>query len=303
MTDAALKAAATTGAEEIGFILNGKPVALAVDPRERLSDALRYGLGQTGTKVGCNAGDCGACTVLVDGEQVCACLVSCGQVEGRRVTTVEGLAGDPDGQRLQQAFLDHGAAQCGICTPGMLMAAISLLKRVAAPTKQEVQDALGGVLCRCTGYQQDRRGGLRRGEGVVHEAPLAEPATGAAVGARLVKSTVPPRLTGRELYGADRAPEGALWLRVIRSPHARARFTLGDLDAVVARDAGPGADPHRCRRAGQQLLRRLPAHQGPAGAGRRRSCATAARRCWRCRHPPGDLVGSRVRAADRMGRR
>src|SRR3546814_18420406 len=85
---------------------------------------------------------------------LCACLLSCGQAEGRRVTTVEGLAGDADGRRLQQAFLDHGAAQCGICTPGMLMAASSLLKQVAAPTKQEVQDTLGGVLCRCPGYQK-----------------------------------------------------------------------------------------------------------------------------------------------------
>ncbi|MGF1593749.1 MAG: molybdopterin-dependent oxidoreductase [Kiloniellaceae bacterium] len=236
--DAAPQASATAGPQEIGFILNGKPVALAVDPRERLSDALRYGLGCTGTKVGCNAGDCGACTVLVGGEQVCACLTSCGQVEGREVTTVEGLAGAAGGQRLQQAFLDHGAAQCGICTPGMLMAAASLLKRVAAPTKEEVQDALGGVLCRCTGYQKIVEAVVAAAEGIAHAPPLADPAVGAAVGARLARTDGAGKVTGRELYGADKAPTGSLWLRVIRAPHARARFTLGDLEAVVARTPG-----------------------------------------------------------------
>ena len=230
---------ADAGVEQgIRCTVNGAAVTLAADPRERLSDALRYDLGFTGTKVGCNAGDCGACTVLVDGEQLCACLMSCGQAEGRRVTTVEGLAGDLDGQRLQQAFLDHGAAQCGICTPGMLMAATSLLKRVAAPTKQEVQDALGGVLCRCTGYQKIVEAVCAAAQGVAHEAPLIEPAVGAAVGSRLAKTDGLAKVTGRELYGADKAPEGALWLRVIRAPHARARFTTGDLDAVVARTPG-----------------------------------------------------------------
>jgi len=236
--DAALKPAAEAGAPEIRVTVNGRPVTLAVDPRERLSDALRYSLGLTGTKVGCNAGDCGACTVLVDGEQMCACLLSCGQAEGRSVTTVEGLADDPDGQRLQRAFLDHGAAQCGICTPGMLIAATALLKRVAAPTKQEVQDALGGVLCRCTGYQKIVEAVVAAAEGPVHDAALCEPAVGAAVGARLARTDGAAKVTGRELYGADKAPDGALWLRVIRAPHARARFTTGDLDAVLAQTPG-----------------------------------------------------------------
>ena len=135
MMDAAVQSDERIG-QEIRFTLNGQAVALNVDPRDRLADALRYELGLTGTKVGCNAGDCGACTVLVDGEQLCACLMACGQVAGRAVTTVEGLAADPQGSRLQQAFLDHGAAQCGICTPGMLMAASALLSRVAAPTSR-----------------------------------------------------------------------------------------------------------------------------------------------------------------------
>ena len=104
--------------------------------------------------MGCDAGDCGACTVLIDGKQVCACLVPVGQVGGRSVTTVEGLADDGHPNRLQQAFHEHGAAQCGICTPGMLMAASTLLGRRRPATEPEVLDALGGVLCRCTGYRK-----------------------------------------------------------------------------------------------------------------------------------------------------
>jgi CO/xanthine dehydrogenase Mo-binding subunit/aerobic-type carbon monoxide dehydrogenase small subunit (CoxS/CutS family) len=228
---------ATAGAE-IHFTLNGKAAVLRVDPLERLSEALRHELGLTGTKVGCNAGDCGACTVLLDGEQACACLTASAQVEGRRVTTVEGLAADLETQRLQQAFLDHGAAQCGICTPGMLMAASALLKRVAAPSREEVQDALGGVLCRCTGYQKIVEAVCAAAEVQALEGPMVVPLTGAAVGARLAKTDGAAKVTGAELYGADKAPEGALWLRVVRSPHARARFTLGDLNAVVAGTPG-----------------------------------------------------------------
>lgn len=234
--DGALKSGGGVS-REIAFTLNGRPATLTADPLERLSDALRYGLGFTGTKVGCNAGDCGACTVLVDGEQLCACLTACGQVAGRSVTTVEGLAGDPETARLQQAFLDHGAAQCGICTPGMLMAATALLKRVAQPTTQEVQDALGGVLCRCTGYQKIVEAVSAAAESTVGVAVTA-PDPGRAVGARLAKTDGRAKVTGGELYGADKAPAEALWLRVIRSPHARATFTLGDLDAVVARTPG-----------------------------------------------------------------
>ena len=132
--------------------VNGRPVTTATAPFRRLADVLREDLGLTGTKVGCNAGDCGACTVLLDGEQVCACLVPAGQCAGRRVVTVEGLAADPRFERLRASFLAHGAAQCGICTPGMLMAAADLLGRTPRPDRAEVEDALAGVLCRCTGY-------------------------------------------------------------------------------------------------------------------------------------------------------
>ena len=133
--------------------INGRDVVLDVDPATRLSDALRD-LGLTGIKVGCNAGDCGACTVLMEGQEVCACLVAVGQCAGTSITTVEGLAANGTLTALQRSFHAHGAAQCGICTPGMLIAATGLLARNAKPSKLEVEDALGGVLCRCTGYQK-----------------------------------------------------------------------------------------------------------------------------------------------------
>ena len=130
--------------------VNGRPTSLDVAPGRRLSEALREGLGLTGTKVGCDAGDCGACTVLLDGRPVCACLTPAIQAEGADLLTVEGLGARMAG--LQAAFLRHGAAQCGICTPGMLMAAAALMDRPEPPDRAEVEDALGGVLCRCTGY-------------------------------------------------------------------------------------------------------------------------------------------------------
>ena len=141
-------------AERIAFTLNGGVTEVQVDPMQRLADVLRDELGLTGTKIGCNAGDCGACTVLLDDRQVCACLIPVARVAGRCVTTVEGLAHDGQLNALQDAFLRHGAAQCGFCTPGMLMAASDLLAHDPAPTSEAVQDALGGVLCRCTGYSK-----------------------------------------------------------------------------------------------------------------------------------------------------
>ena len=119
--------------------VNGSERELVGDPARRLSDALREELGLTGTKIGCHAGDCGACTVLLDGEQVCSCIVAVGQCAGRSVTTVEGLAA-ADGalSPLQRAFVAHGSAQCGICTPGMLMSAEALLRRNPRPSAAEV---------------------------------------------------------------------------------------------------------------------------------------------------------------------
>ena len=135
------------------FTLNGRSVSFEGSGARRLLDVLREDLGATGTKEGCGEGECGACSVLIDGEVVDSCLVAVGQVEGRNVVTVEGLA-QPDGElsRLQQAFIEHGAAQCGICTPGMLLAAHVLLQRTRRLSADAVREGLAGNLCRCTGY-------------------------------------------------------------------------------------------------------------------------------------------------------
>jgi aldehyde oxidoreductase len=225
--------AAAAGRQEwpIRFTLNGGRRDVRTDPAARLSEVLREELRLTGTKVGCEAGDCGACTVLIDGRQVCACLTAVAQVDGRDVTTVEDLARGGGLNPLQRAFLAHGAAQCGICTPGMLMAASDLLNRNPAPDEAQVQDALGGVLCRCTGYRKIIEAVLATARG---EPGPPAPAAGAAVGARLAKLDGVSRVNGTAEYGADHFPAGSLWLRVIRSPHARARFRIGDLSRLRA---------------------------------------------------------------------
>ena len=338
------------------FFVNGRMVEVEAPPASRLTRVLRDHLGLTGAKVGCDAGDCGACTVLLDGEQVCACLVPLGQVRGRAITTVEGLAENGGLSRLQRAFHEHGAAQCGICTPGMLMAASTLLDLPQPPSEPEVLDALGGVLCRCTGYRKIVRavlaaangavGGATKGaagdamgdaadalpeaepesrrhpgpcnqrsaprdtgsngggipgpgpESVVagervssgaskpaplrpepgpqetDAAPLADgerPSSGTSrglrvrdadplppagkgrvgtspatehmgarryVGRRLPSVDGPAKVTGRAVFGADGVPAGALRLRVVRSSHAHARFTLGDCTALHDHHSG-----------------------------------------------------------------
>jgi aerobic carbon-monoxide dehydrogenase small subunit len=135
------------------FTLNGKAVSYEGSGARRLLDVLREDMGATGTKEGCGEGECGACSVVIDGEVVDSCLVAAGQVEGREILTVEGLA-LPDGKlsKLQQAFITYGAAQCGICTPGMLLAAHVLLQRTTRPGADDVREGLAGNLCRCTGY-------------------------------------------------------------------------------------------------------------------------------------------------------
>lgn len=135
------------------FTLNGRAVSFEGPGSRRLLDVLREDLVATGTKEGCGEGECGACSVLIDGQVVDSCLVAVGQVEGRDVVTVEGLA-LPDGKlsQLQQAFIEHGAAQCGICTPGMLLAAHVLLEQSRRLTADDVREGLAGNLCRCTGY-------------------------------------------------------------------------------------------------------------------------------------------------------
>lgn len=216
------------------FEVNGNPVTVLAEPATRLSQLLRDDLGLTGTKVGCDAGDCGACTVLLDGDQVCSCLVSAVQVEGRSVTTVEGLSEGAVLNNLQRAFAEKGAAQCGICTPGMLMAATDLISKNANPSRGEIEDALGGVLCRCTGYQKIVEAVEAAASGALAEpSELSNP-----VGVAALKVDALGKVTGSDKFGADEAPEDSLWLRIIRSPYDHAFFEIGDTKHMMMRLPG-----------------------------------------------------------------
>jgi aerobic-type carbon monoxide dehydrogenase small subunit (CoxS/CutS family) len=136
----------------VRFRVNGDWREAGVPEHWTLLEALRYGLGLTGSKQGCDKGDCGACTVVLDGEAVLSCLTPVGDAEGREVLTVEGLADGSGLDSLQAAFAATGAAQCGFCTPGILMSAHALLERTSHPSREEIREALSGNLCRCTGY-------------------------------------------------------------------------------------------------------------------------------------------------------
>jgi aldehyde oxidoreductase len=218
----------------VTFKANGRAISATASPGDRLSNVLRDDLGLKGTKTGCDAGDCGACSVLIDGQLACACLVPLAQVQDRTIVTIEGLPEHTKhGKTLQQAFLVHGAAQCGICTPGMLVSAAALLEQNPNPGEIEVADALAGVLCRCTGYRK-----------IIDAVCLtaarldADPPAGRAVGARIARLDGAAKVHGRELYGADNIPADAVFVLAVRSPHHRAGFTLGDLDQFLS--ANPG---------------------------------------------------------------
>lgn len=140
--------------KEMTFTINWRSYQTVADPAMRLLDLLRDVLFLTGTKEGCSEGECGACTVLVDGEPVNSCLMLAGQAEGHTLVTIEGVSEDGGLSRLQQAFVRAGAVQCGFCTPGMIMASKALLDKNPDPTDEEIQVALSGNLCRCTGYKK-----------------------------------------------------------------------------------------------------------------------------------------------------
>ena len=139
---------------QISFTINGDAVTVDVHPMARLLDVLRQQLRLTGTKEGCGEGECGACSVLIDGELVNSCLTPVIQVEGASVTTIEGVATGEQLDAVQEAFIAHGGAQCGICTPGMVLAAVSLRDRNSQPSDDDIRTALSGNLCRCTGYMK-----------------------------------------------------------------------------------------------------------------------------------------------------
>jgi CO/xanthine dehydrogenase Mo-binding subunit/aerobic-type carbon monoxide dehydrogenase small subunit (CoxS/CutS family) len=223
----------------LAFTVNDKPVTVSAPLERRLSRVLRENLGLTGTKVGCDAGDCGACTVLLDGDPVCACLVPAAQAEGHAITTVEGLPTRPPiFDRLQNAFLCHGAAQCGACTPGMLVSATALLEKNDHPAETEVLDAIGGVLCRCTGYRKIVNAILDAGSG---KAATISAEVGHAVGSRMVRLDGHRKVYGSEIFGADEIPADSLTVRAVRCPHHRAGFRFGNLDDYVVTHPGVSA--------------------------------------------------------------
>ena len=139
---------------EVQFKLNGNDITVNAEANKRLLDVLREDLHLTGTKEGCAIGECGACTVVMNGEAITSCLILIGQVQGAEIITIEGLSDNGELHPLQQKFLEHGAVQCGYCTPGMLLSAYALLLKNPNPSIEEIKEAIAGNLCRCTGYKQ-----------------------------------------------------------------------------------------------------------------------------------------------------
>ena len=217
----------------IRFQLNGQPAQVQPLPGERLSSTLRERLDTRDVKVGCDAGDCGACTVLVDGAPVCACLTPTHQADGKEVETLSGLmSSDPIATDLSQSFLAHGAAQCGICTPGMMVSSVALLRSNPEPSESDAMDALGGVLCRCTGYRKILAAVC------APTAKVEQPQGQGHSGSDIVRLDGIPKVTGTERFGDDVAPQDTLVLRIIRSPHHHAEFTLGDTQRWVGDTPG-----------------------------------------------------------------
>lgn len=235
---------ATIMAGETSFVLNGKPVRVSAAPETILLRVLRDDLGLTGTKMGCESGHCGACSVLLDDRLVKACQTPVQSIAGRAVTTIEGIhAADGGPGDLQQAFLRHGATQCGYCIPAMILAGEALLRRNSSPSRAEIQEAISPVLCRCTGYQQiieaieevaQTRARAMRGP---KAAPAAAPAVGAYhyIGSPAIQAADGlEKVMGQAKYVGDMVLPGMLYAKVLRSPLPHARIALLDVDPARA---------------------------------------------------------------------
>jgi len=219
------------------FKLNGQIIELDCDPAERLSHILRDELWMTGTKVGCNTGDCGACSVIMNGNLCCACLIPAGQISESEITTVEGLASYEILSDLQQSFLDHGATQCGICTPAMLISAHWLLDKNAKPSRHEVEEAIGGVLCRCTGYSKIVDSIIYHSR-QLRASMSTSRHKGNSVGTSRPRLDGLSKVTGKDHFGADHFPKDSLLARLVRSPHNHAKFKIGNIEVFKTNNPG-----------------------------------------------------------------
>ncbi|MCR4404402.1 MAG: molybdopterin-dependent oxidoreductase [Candidatus Acetothermia bacterium] len=224
---------------ELHLKVNGEAKVFQAGPRDRLADLLRRE-GYFGVKLGCRTGDCGSCTVLVDGKPLKSCMVPAAKAEGKEITTIEGLAQDGKLHPLQEQFLAHGAVQCGFCTPGMILAAKALLDENPDPDEAAVRKALKGVLCRCTGYEKPVRAVLAAAK-VMRGEPIANPtvAVEEARKFRVVGRSVPrvdglQLVTGRPAFTDDFRLPGMLYAKILWSPHAHARIRRIDKSKAEA---------------------------------------------------------------------
>jgi aerobic-type carbon monoxide dehydrogenase small subunit (CoxS/CutS family) len=230
--------------ENISCMVNGQPVSLPAVPGEMLADLLRQRLGLTGVKIGCNEAECGACTVLVDGEPVLSCTYPAQRAHGKTVLTIEGLAAvvNPEAgsqaglHPLQEAFIQHGAVQCGFCIPGQIMTAYALLRRTPDPSGAEIRQALKGSLCRCGGYPTMERAILAASQAMRSGEALSGPDVPESAHARQVVGRLRPRpevqakVTGKALYTDDLSFEGMLHGRAKRAMVAHARLISLDVE-------------------------------------------------------------------------
>ncbi len=210
---------------QIALTLNGQPMTLAVEPGATLATVLRDELGLIGTKVGCDEGDCGACTVLVDGQPVASCIFPAWKTHGRQVQTIEGVAQGEQLHPVQEALVYHDAVQCGYCTPGMVMSSLALLETTPDPTVQEVREGLGSNYCRCTGYKKIV-------EAVQDAAAVLRGEKDQVARRTLLRKDGVDRVTGHEVYAADMQREGLLHGKIVWSEHAHAEILSIDTTAA-----------------------------------------------------------------------
>ncbi|MCX6025585.1 MAG: 2Fe-2S iron-sulfur cluster-binding protein, partial [Chloroflexi bacterium] len=244
--------------EQLSLWVNGLKVEVEVGPEEMLADVLRERLGLTGTKIGCDEAECGTCTVVLDGEPVLSCTLPALKAADRRVTTIEGLAPANGLHPLQEAFVVHGAIQCGFCTPGQILTAAALLARVPDPSPAQVRHALKGTLCRCGGYPSIENAvraaaaSMRTGQGIQGPRPAHATAT-QVVGHTAPRPDAAAKATGRARFADDYVFPGMLHGRALRAgvPHAilkkldvsRARALPGVVAVLTAEDV-PGERNH-----------------------------------------------------------